>query len=465
MKAFLVTALALTASAALAQNFVIATTQTQPVPPIAPAPALAPVRADIFDWREVPQGQPIPIARAVFDSNGYLLTDDNGQLISVPFGGNLYALQFGKTNGAMYFVNNGNSVPTLYVPEGGYLENAVVSGARWFPFPQRYFYTRPVYLGPAPSWDAYCDMGWYPGMTLYGGYWGTSPWRTGIIYSPMSCLTISVGTRYWNTWDDYCGFWRFNTVRPIIIRDTRPIFIDQRDRWERGRSNDKGWDRPTYRESSRPGYSSPARHSEERAQGVGGSDRFNYGATSRPGDRIGGGGSVSGGSSREREFSGNGTAPRTEVFPNRPGMTTIPGGNLNPGGSREREFIRPNPTPAVPSMSPVRPSGGLSGGSTGVGSREREFGRSSGTSGGYVAPSMTPVRPGGSSGSGFGSGSSREREFGTGGGMLGRSSEPSRTRTFEPSRESRGTSPSVGGSSRSTGGGSREARSRESGKR
>ena len=51
--------------------------------------------------------------------------------------------------GSMYFVNENGTTPTLYLPSEGYLENGCVSGARWYPFPERYFYTRPVYLGQA----------------------------------------------------------------------------------------------------------------------------------------------------------------------------------------------------------------------------------------------------------------------------------------------------------------------------
>ena len=455
MKAFLATVLLIAAPAAFAQTY-------------SAAPPLAQSRTDVFDWRETPRGQQIEIVRAVFDSSGYLLTDANGQLISVPFSGNLYAMQFGKTNGAMYFVNDGNGVPTLYLPDNGYLENAAVSGARWFPFPQRYFYTRPVYLGLAPSWNDYCGMGWYPGMSVYGGYWGNSPWRSGIVYSPMSCLSISWGTRLWNSWDDYCVFGQgFNNVRPIIIRDTRPLYFDQRDRFDRSRGsgNDKSWDRdrPTFREPSRPGFQAPARHSEERAQGQGqgGADRFNYGTRSGDSTRAEG-------SSREREFRG--TQP---VAPRAGNATSIPGssvgGSLGSGGIRDREFTRPTNPPTVPNMAPIRPSGGYSAPSNSP--RERESGRPS-TSPGYTAPNMTPVRPGNtSSGNPPFSRESRETRDGRGSGMgqsappsLGRPNDTRPTgRTFEApreSRESRGSSSS--GSSRESGSSSRE---RERGKK
>lgn len=457
MKAFLATVILMAAPAAFAQTY-------------SAAPPLAQSRTDVFDWRETPRGQQIEVVRAVFDSSGYLLTDANGQLISVPFSGNLYALQFGKTSGAMYFVNEGDSTPTLYLPDNAYLENAAIPGARWYPFPQRYFYTRPVYLGPAPSWNDYCNMGWYPGMVVYGGYWGSSPWRSGIVYSPMSCLTISIGTGICRDWDDFCLFGSsYTSVRPIIIRDTRPVYIDQRDYYDRsrGNGNDKNWDRSTYREPSRPGFQAPARHSEERAQGqgLGGADRFNYG--SRSGD-LG----RSEGGSREREFRGStpGTAnPGSNS--GRPGNFGMNGGSItfgaggNPGGSREREFIRPTAPPSVPNMTPVRPSGGFS--SPSMGSREREISRPS-TSPGYSVPNMTPVRPGGSSvespsfsresregrSSGFGQSASPN---------LGRPSDARPAgRTVEAPRESRESRGSSSGSSRESGSSSRE---RERGKK
>ncbi len=447
MKAFLATVLLITAPAAFAQTFSAA-------PPLAQQG-----RADVFDWREVPRGQAIGIVRAVFDSSGYLLTDDNGQLISVPFSGNLYALQFGKTSGSMYFIHDGNGVPTLYLPDNGFLENAVVSGAQWYPFPQRYFYTRPVYLGPAPSWDAYCNMGWYPGMTIYGGFWGNSPWRTGVVYSPMSCLTISWGNRLWNSWNDYCGFWPNAGVQPIIIRDTRPIFIDQRERFDRSRGNDRNWDRdrPTYREPSRPGFSAPARHSEERAQGQGGVDRFNYSNRNTTPSR-----SDVPGYSRERELKRPGNESSRGAVVRGNGASLPNNGSAFP--SRERDFGRPQASPgyAVPNMTPNRSSGSYTppnnGGFPSGGSREREYNRPSGNpSGGYAVPNMTPARPSGGSFGSSPNGGSREREFGRSSDQ-GRSFDQGRTRTYEAPRDSRSSS-SSSRESQST------SRERERGKR
>ena len=92
-----------------------------------------------FQWTEVPQNQRVPLTRAVFDQNGYQLFDTAGETVLVPFAdNNLYVMKFAPSDdGTLYLVNDGN-VPVLYVPQGGYLENATVAGARWYPFPETF---------------------------------------------------------------------------------------------------------------------------------------------------------------------------------------------------------------------------------------------------------------------------------------------------------------------------------------
>src|SRR5207244_1384423 len=123
-----------------------------------------------------PQGQQIPINAARFDQGGYQLYAATGETIVVPFvNQNMYVMKFGRSaNGQMFFVAEGDA-PTLYLPPNGYLENAVAQNARWYPIPADYAYSRPMYVGLAPSWAEYTAMGWYPGMVTYGGMWGYSP--------------------------------------------------------------------------------------------------------------------------------------------------------------------------------------------------------------------------------------------------------------------------------------------------
>jgi hypothetical protein len=192
---------------------------------------------DSVSWRELRENREIRITRACFDQDGYQLFDSRGQSISVPFeGNNLYVLRFGRTNGSMYFTIE-NGAPTLYLSGSGYLENLAASGARWYPLPQRYDYVRPVYVGLAPTWSDYCSMGWYPGMTFYGGYCDYQPWRYGSRFAPMSSLTISIGNASWTRWDDYCDYWRVTPNRRVIFLDNRRF--DRYDRYDNRWNNDQ----------------------------------------------------------------------------------------------------------------------------------------------------------------------------------------------------------------------------------
>jgi len=257
MKAFLSLLITPLVLAPLAKG---AFAQTTPLAPPVSVPS-----DSLWAWQDLPRNERVPIVRAVFDQGGYLLYDANGQVISVPFtGSNLYVMQFGRTSGEMYFVNEDGRYPTLYVPTDGYLENASVGGARWYPFPQRYFYTRPVFIGPAPSWDAYCNMGWYSSTVIYGGYWCDQPWRVGVTFRPLPGLFITVNGRSCHSWDDYSIYYRTAPVRPIIIVN-QPSY---RERVIVSRP-ERTYQRPIYRESSRPDYKAPARESEIRGQSSG----------------------------------------------------------------------------------------------------------------------------------------------------------------------------------------------------
>lgn len=161
----------------------------------------------VYQYQDVPANQQVPISRAVFDQGGYQLYAQSGETIVVPFANqNLYVMKFGQTRGTPYFVNE-NGTPTLYVTPGYGLENASANGARWYPFPQNYAYSQPVYMGMAPSWSDYLGMGWYPGMSYYGGYWGYSPWHHGLAYAAMEGLVfrLASGQMYggWNSYHNY----------------------------------------------------------------------------------------------------------------------------------------------------------------------------------------------------------------------------------------------------------------------
>lgn len=206
-------------------------TQPRPVvmaPPVAPPPPAmtAPVsNGEVYNWKDVPAGQQVPVTRAVFDQGGYQLYAASGETIAVPFENqNMYVMKFGRTSGDMYFTNENNTTPTLYVREGAFLENAAAQGAKWYPFPQNYAYTRPVYVGIAPSWSAYTGMGWYPGMTYYGGYSSYNPWVSGAVFGAMAGLMVNVGGRPYYGWNSYSNYYRTNTVNRVLISNSRSNF-------------------------------------------------------------------------------------------------------------------------------------------------------------------------------------------------------------------------------------------------
>jgi len=198
----------------------------QPVtmaPPVAPPPPVnqAPGSTNVYDWHDVPVGQQVPINRAVFDQGGYQLFAGTGETIIVPFvNQNMYVMKFGRAgSGGMYFVNDGTT-PTLYVSNGGFLENASAQNARWYPFPQNYAYQGPVYIGLAPSWADFIGMGWYPGMAYYGGYWGYRPWYPGFVYPAMVGLAFNIGGRPYYGWNSYQTYYRSNPVSRVSLRPT-----------------------------------------------------------------------------------------------------------------------------------------------------------------------------------------------------------------------------------------------------
>ncbi len=181
-----------------------------------------PTGENVFDWHDVPTGQQIPVNRGVFDQSGYQLFAGSGETIVVPFANqNMYVMRFGKsTSGGMYFISDGKT-PTLYVPNGAYLENAVAQGAKWYPFPQNYAYTQPVYMGIAPSWNAYTGMGWYPGMAYYGGYYSPHPSGYGGGISPfvaMVGLSFLIGGRPYYGWNSYQNYYRYNPASAVRMR-------------------------------------------------------------------------------------------------------------------------------------------------------------------------------------------------------------------------------------------------------
>jgi hypothetical protein len=376
-------------------------------PPVSAPPPAAPSNGEVYQWQDVPKGQEIVITRAVFDQGGYQLYASTGETIVVPFANqNMYVMKFGKSqSGGMYFVSDG-STPTLYVPNGAGLENAAAQGAKWYPFPQNYAYTRPVYMGLAPTWSDYVAMSWYPGMLYYGGYYGYRPWMPGLMYSPMVGLNINIGGRPYYGWNSYSTYYRSNPIGRV------------------------GWNsRPSYNYNSvgrRTGSSSFGSASGSRGSFGGGSTRTSGGSFGSSSTRTpsGGGARTSGGS------FGSSSSTRTPFG----GSARTSGGSFGSSSSTRAPF-----------------GGGAAGATTGSGfgasrtGRTGSFGSSAPSSGfgstrapfGGGASSSGSTRPSG--GGFFGGGSSSTRSSGgffgsstrsSGGGFFGGGSSGRRSGGF-----------------------------------
>jgi hypothetical protein len=217
---------------------------------------------NVFNWAEVPENETVTITRGTFDQGGYQLFDTSGETIIVPFTNhNLYVMKFACShNGKMYFVNDGNA-PVLYVPQNGYLDNATVPGAKWYPFSRTFNPTRPVYLGMAPSWGAFNGMSWYRGMTCVGGYYSNASYDNGGMFIAAIGLAFIIGHDHyygWAPYRDYCYHhpapYRpgYNDRDDYQWRD-RPNYNHNEDESSNGSHNGYGGDPREYRGTSNHG--------------------------------------------------------------------------------------------------------------------------------------------------------------------------------------------------------------------
>jgi hypothetical protein len=291
--------------------------------------------AGVYQWQDVPANQQVPIVRATFDQGGYQIFAQSGETIVVPFvNNNLYVMKFGRSNGANYFVNE-NGVPTLYLAPGQGLANASAQGAMWYPIPQNYAYSAPMYVALAPSWAEYTNMGWYPGMMYYGGLWGYSPYSH---FSWMPGFYISVGGRRYS---DYVGYHSYYTSTPGYVR-TSVVYNYNTTRSASGRTF--GSSTGSFGRSQ----GSTGSFGTGRTTGTFGSRPSNSAGsfgTGRSGTGFGGGTTGSGGSFGSRPASGGssfGSRPSGSSFgggstgfssPSRPSGSSFGGGSRSTGGS------------------------------------------------------------------------------------------------------------------------------------
>ena len=180
------------------------------IPP--PQPVLmqheySPPVSNVYDWRRIPVGQRILVASASFDREGYQITTPDGVIVAPFANQNLYVMKFARSlSGGTYFVNQGDA-PALYLAEGFGLRNAAAQGAMWHPLPPSYQPTNPVYVGLAPSWDEYLGMGWYPGMTYYGGLYSPYYQPGMVFHSWTPGYMVNIGGRPYANYRAYSSYY------------------------------------------------------------------------------------------------------------------------------------------------------------------------------------------------------------------------------------------------------------------
>ena len=151
-------------------------------------------QSSVFNWAEIPQDQRVPVTRVAFDQGGYQIYDTVGETIVVPFANkNLYVMKFAVSPDDTMFFENTGGAPVLYVPQNGYLENATVPGAKWYPFSEKFHPAEPVFLGIAPSYPVFVGLGWYPHTALYGGYYCHTSFVEGGVFLPSIGLSFFIG--------------------------------------------------------------------------------------------------------------------------------------------------------------------------------------------------------------------------------------------------------------------------------
>ncbi len=368
--------------------------------------------SSVFNFADIPSGEQVALTRAVFDQGGYQLYDTEGETIVVPFTNqNLYVMKFATSpNDTMYFVND-NGTPTLYVPRYGYLENATVPGAKWYPFSERFRPATPVYLGVAPSYVEYVNTGWYPETVIYGGYYSERPYFIGSYFRPSFGFSLFIGNRPYYGWHNYHEYvvchpapYRVGYYNhPVYVIAARPYY----GRAFRGFGPDRvvtvsgrGSRSPSFLGSARPstGMGMTGSRDHEFTGGSaprGSSDRSSY--TARPGVATGytvrpgvatGGGQVygrNGGTSARTPGASVGNSPVFQGGTTTSGGTSVYQRNPSDSGGNVRVFRGGTATPGA---TPVYRSGSSG---SGVISIPR-----SGAAGSW----NTPVFRGGSSGSG-----------------------------------------------------------------
>jgi hypothetical protein len=117
----------------------------------------------------LPATQAVVLDRAGFDLNGYRFVAQDGRRMDVPFKKNLNAVRFARAADGKMALVRADASPILYLAPGDLLHNDAVVGSLWQPLPPESVATQALYVRPAPDWEQFLAMRWYPNMTVVGG--------------------------------------------------------------------------------------------------------------------------------------------------------------------------------------------------------------------------------------------------------------------------------------------------------
>ena len=162
--------------------------------------------------RTRPAQNPIVLERAGFDLNGYRFVTRSGQRIDVPFRQSLDAVRFARATDGRMELAESSATPILYLSPADTLRNDAVPGARWQPLPPGYTAPQPLFVHPAPTWEEFLAMRWYPNMTVVGGTAGA---RTGDAFTVLPGSHVQVGA---TLYPDFAAYRAFADAHPDAQR-------------------------------------------------------------------------------------------------------------------------------------------------------------------------------------------------------------------------------------------------------
>jgi len=175
------------------------------------SPAMPQAHGESFtaNRKSRPQEAPVLLERAGFDLNGYQFVTQSGQRVAVPFRKSLNAVRFARAADGRMALAASAAPPILYLAPADALVNDAIQGSRWQPLPPGVSPPQPLYIHPAPDWEQFLSMRWYPNMTVVGGLAGTDSTSSSFTWLPGSHVQIGP-----NRYSDFAAYRAFADAHP-----------------------------------------------------------------------------------------------------------------------------------------------------------------------------------------------------------------------------------------------------------